>query len=180
MSQMAVTGCPRDIGTKELSKTERVATYVPSYGGYKEKELRREMDRLIREKASRRLQSAAVTVERALSKAVDEIGPDKSKVINKLIFRLNYIYNEVAKAPTGYVGLFDAVKVKEEELDALIDHDFAMIELAGQIENKGKELLELTMRGDYDSISRVIEELQTILSKIEGTVDSREAILREI
>jgi hypothetical protein len=53
-----------------------------------------------------------------------------------------------------------------------------MVNLAEEIETKGKELLELTMRGDYDSISKVIEELQETLSKIEEIISSREAFLK--
>ncbi len=52
-----------------------------------------------------------------------------------------------------------------------------MINLAEEIETKGKELLELTMRGDYESISKVIEELQETLSKIEDIISSREPLL---
>jgi len=53
-----------------------------------------------------------------------------------------------------------------------------MVNLAEEIGTKGKELLELTMRGDYDSISKVIEELQETLSKIEEIISSREAFLK--
>ena len=91
---------------------------------------------------------------------------------------MNHIYDEISKAPTGYAGLLNAVNVQEEELDKLVDHDFAMVSLAEEIETKGKELLELTMRGDYDSISKVIEELQDTLSKIEDIISSREAFLK--
>ena len=74
--------------------------------------------------------------------------------------------------------MFDSVSAQEEELDEVVDNDFAVVSLAEEIETKGKELLELTMRGDYDSISKVIEELQETLSKIEDIISSREAFLR--
>jgi len=106
------------------------------------------------------------------------VEPDISRVINKLIFRLNHLYGELPEAPTDYAGLSNAVNVHEEELEKLMDHDFTMITLAEEIETKGKELLELTMRGDYDSISKVIEELQETLSRIEEIISSREAFLK--
>ncbi len=70
------------------------------------------------------------------------------------------------------------MSAQEEELDKAVDNDFVMVNLAEEIETKGKELLELTMRGDYDSISKVIEELQETLSKIEEIISSREAFLK--
>jgi uncharacterized protein (DUF2344 family) len=70
------------------------------------------------------------------------------------------------------------MNAQEEELDKVVDNDFAMVDLAEEIETKGKELLELTMRGDYGSISKVIEELQETLSKIEEIISSREAFLK--
>lgn len=74
--------------------------------------------------------------------------------------------------------MFDSVSAQEEELDKAVDNDFVMVNLAEEIGTKGKELLELTMRGDYDSISKVIEELQETLSKIEEIISSREAFLK--
>jgi hypothetical protein len=70
------------------------------------------------------------------------------------------------------------VSAQEEELDRAVDNDFAMVNLAEEVGTKGKELLELMMRGDYDSISKVIEELQETLSKIEEIISSREMSLR--
>jgi len=67
--------------------------------------------------------------------------------------------------------------LQEEELDKGEGNNSAMINLAEEIETKGKELLELTMRGDYESISKVIEELQETLSKIEDIISSREPLL---
>gem|GEM_PF-3186221 len=67
--------------------------------------------------------------------------------------------------------------IQEEELDKREGNNFAMVSLAEEIETKGKELLELTMRGDYDSISKVIEELQETLSRIEEIISSREPLL---
>ncbi|HYA21657.1 MAG TPA: hypothetical protein VEG31_00540 [Thermoproteota archaeon] len=62
-------------------------------------------------------------------------------------------------------------------MDKREGNNFAMVSLAEEIETKGKELLELTMRGDYDSISKVIEELQETLSRIEEIISSREPLL---
>jgi len=175
---MSSDGNPGDITTKEPSTKEKIVVYIPEYKGYEEKETRRETERLVRGKASRHIGSAVRTAERALARAMGTFGVDKSKVTSKLVFELNYIYNKVSKVPSGYSGLSDVAKVKEEDTDKLIDHDFTMITLAEEIENKGKELLELTMRGDYGSISKAIEELHDTISKIEDIMAARESVLK--
>ncbi|MEM4694009.1 MAG: hypothetical protein QW655_05840, partial [Nitrososphaerota archaeon] len=40
---------------KEMTLTEKILSYIPGYRGYKEKEIRRESDRLVRMEATNRL-----------------------------------------------------------------------------------------------------------------------------
>lgn len=49
---------------EERGILERIMGYIPGYRGYKEKELRRESDRLVRMEAVNRLKTAKTTIRR--------------------------------------------------------------------------------------------------------------------
>jgi len=174
---MSAVGGLRDRTAEEQSKQEKLAARVHGYKGYTNGGTRDESDRIIRAKVLRSLRAATKSVTMALSRAIESSGSDKSEVIGKLIFQLNYIYSALSRCPLGQAGLLEATKIEEDKAGELVSQDLAIVDLAEEIETKGKELLELAMRGDYDSITRVIEELQVIMSRIEGMASSREEIL---
>jgi hypothetical protein len=47
--------------------------------------------------------------------------------------KLQILIDRIRTAAYGYAGLFDAVKVKEKELDALYEFDEAMLDFSQQI-----------------------------------------------
>mgnify|MGYP001064617887 CR=1 FL=1 len=173
-------GAPKDVVMRELSGVEKLLMYIPGYGGYKEKEIRRETDRLVRNKAATFLESATKNMDRTLVSAIEKFGPDKSRVINRIMFQLNYINNRTTKSALGYSGLFDAVKVKEEDIDMLIDNDQVLISIAEEVDRKGKEILECALRGDFDGLSKALDEISGLLSQMEQKLTAREVLLRGV
>jgi len=174
---MPTVGSLRDDTSEGQSKLERLAARIPGYKGYMDRRTGSESDKIVRSKILHSLGVATRSASMALSRAIEIPAPDKSEVIGKLIFRLNYIYSSLSAHPIGQAGLLEATKIGEDEADRLVSQDFAMVDMAEEIETKGKELLELAIRGDYDSIAKVIEELQAIMSRIEGAASSREEVL---
>lgn len=171
---------PKDVVMRELSSVEKLLMYIPGYAGYKQKEIRRETDRLVRNKATTFLESASKNIDRTLVYSIDKFGPEKSRVINRVMFHLNYINYKTAKSALGYSGLFDAVKVKEEDLDMLIDNDQNLISIAEEVDNKGKEILECALRGDFDGLSKAVDEISNLLSQMEQKLTAREILLRGV
>lgn len=174
---MLTVGCPRDETIEGWSKSERLTARILGCKGSVKSESKCESDRIIRAKVLRALWATTKSANMALTRTIDGPAQEKSEVIGKLIFQLNYIYDTLLRPSIGKAGLLEATKIEEDEVDKLVGQDLAIVRLAEDIEIKGKELLELAMRGDYDSITKVIEELQVIMSRIEGMASSREEVL---
>ncbi len=138
----------RDVVSEGRGAFEKLVAKIPGYKGYKEKEMRREADKLLRDHIYRVLTEQRRRIEDIQSNlGVEHI--EFVEKIGKARRRLQTLADTVHTAAYGYAGLFDAVRVKEEELDALYNFD--------------SELLDRT-----DAIAACVDSLEAAVDSGEG------------
>jgi hypothetical protein len=106
---------------------EKLASKIPGYRGYKEKEDRRAADKLLREHLADQLneqQRRLAGLQRDLLEGGGLLLVDD---LERAVTKVQNLADKVRTASYGYAGLFDEIKVKEEELDALYDFDEGML-----------------------------------------------------
>lgn len=148
---------------------EKVVSYIPGYHGYKEKELRRESDRLVRQQAAAHLKRASDAFKRALSSGTS-LPDTKRLAADRTIARLDLTKERVAKAVGGYSGFFDAVKVREDRLDRMITADFDLINLSATLMDQVNRVtkagvLAPTWNQDVAEVEAQIDRLEDALRK---------------
>lgn len=163
---------------QERGLLEKIMSYIPGYRGYKEKELRRESDRLIRMKAVNRLKAAKVSLRSSLaSPSITQkiLGEDSCK-LDTLIYRLDRVTQRIDRAVAGYAGIFDATKVREDKLDEILEYDLKLIEGADEIKKDIEKMIGL--KPGTDDWRKTLEELIVKVEKLDNLVDKRADILR--
>ena len=113
---------------------EKVMLKIPGFKGYKQKELLREDDRLIRNYIHLKIKNAEQSLRMKMEDALAGNFPITIEKLDKIVNRMNSLATKVRTALGGYAGLFNKVKVKEEELTQIIDMDKALVETADKIE----------------------------------------------
>ncbi len=111
-----------------------IAEAVPGYKGYKEKELRREADKLLREALATRMRTVKTHLD-ALQQ--DLIAEGKFELLpegERAATLIQTFIDRVRTASYGYSGLFDAVRVKEDDLDRLYEFDARLMDYVDRIE----------------------------------------------
>ncbi len=163
---------------KEMSLFEKILSYIPGYRGYKEKELRRESDRLVRMEIVNRLKMTKDVVRKSLANPIiaQKISSEDAWKFDTLLSTLDRVTQRIERAVTGYAGIFDAVKVKEDKLDALIQHDLSLIEKAEALKVDA-EYLAKTEPGKKEW-RRLIDELISKTGELDTLIDKRVEILR--
>lgn len=144
------------------SLVERIGLYIPIYKGYKEKNLRRDEDRAIRQEVARTLEGAKndlATIQRAAIKDL-ELMRDTERIRAKV----DKYHISVQKAVNGYSGWHASVKILESELDDLVSWD---AKLVGETVLLRKEVADLVKKIDEGEYA-----IKGILREIEKTVDS--------
>jgi deoxyribodipyrimidine photolyase-like uncharacterized protein len=120
----------RDKIEESLGGFENLVRKIPGYGGYKEKELRREADRLLRDQIA---SEYGEQVQRLVELQGELVSGGKiefleyATALDDAVRRLQTFVDRVKRAAQGYAGFFDAVKVKEEQLDALYEFDNSLL-----------------------------------------------------
>jgi len=118
----------RERVTEALGGLEQLVAKVPGYKGYKEKEMRREADKLLREHLARQFEEQRRSITN-LQKQL--IGARQVGLLDDLesgVMKLQYLIDRLKTASYGYAGFFDAIKVKEAQLDALYEFDNALMD----------------------------------------------------
>lgn len=157
---------------EERSLLERVVSYIPGYRGYKEKELRRESDRLVRMDVVNRLRAAKDLLRKRFANPalLQRISSEDMWMLDNLMSRLDRIIQRIDKAVAGYAGIFDAIKVKEDKLEAALQLDLSLIEKADSLKASAEEFVKAAPGGDewrmcIDILISRIEEIDTLIDK---------------
>lgn len=162
----------------ERGLLEKIMGYVPGYRGYKEKELRRESDRLVRMEVVNRLKAAKTTVRRSFANpaVVQKLSGQDTYRYDALNSRLDRVTQRIDRAVAGYAGMFDAVKVKEDKLDTVIRHDISLIEKAEALKTDCAQIVKMTPGND--DWGTAMDTLISRVEELDALIDKRSEILR--
>jgi hypothetical protein len=161
----------------ERSLLEKIMGYIPGYHGYKEKELRRESDRLVRMDVVNRLKDAKTTFRRRFADpaAVQKLG-DNAYKFDALTYRLDRVTQRIDRAVAGYAGMFDAIKVKEDKLDSVIQHDLTFIQTAESIKEDVAKVS--AMDPGTDDWKTAMDAVTAKVDDLDRQIDQRANLLR--
>ena len=158
---------------------EKIASYIPGYGGYKEKEVRRETDALLRRHISSILSTAAAQLVLSPTEARSVAANPEARYLwdyVKAIF--DKVIQKIDKAPHGYAGFFNIVKVNEEVLDRVYSHDLALVEHARNVADYVNDVKKARATSPewFDALNRV----KAALEELDRQIDERTKILKGI
>jgi hypothetical protein len=111
---------------------EQIAEKIPGIKQYLNRELRRDVDKMQRDWLAEQVDRSREAVQdkiREWSRSGNLANLDLASSLDKALDRFA---NRIRHADYGYTGFFDAVKIREEELDRLYAFDLALI---GTVEN---------------------------------------------
>jgi hypothetical protein len=161
----------------QMRLSERVAAFIPGFHGYKEKELRRESDKLIRNHLYLKLSIEKTDLREISQKLADRRYFDVLTDMDRLLAKMDRVVEKINHASYGYSGFFDAVKVKEENLDHMIDFDNKLIEginaLATEIDAFKADLAS----GVTTNLKTRVQNVTDKLESLENTFDQRNEVI---
>ena len=124
----------REKVTGAMGGLESLVAKIPGYSGYKAKETRREADKLLREQLARSFDEQRRHLLELQKQLVSSGQIALLDDMDSAAVKLQTLIDRIRTATYGYAGFFDAVKVKEDQLDALYEFDNALVEQVGNVE----------------------------------------------
>ncbi len=155
----------------QMDPFKKLASYIPGFGGYVERQNRRDADKLVRDTIARRFEEL---IKRASALQTDLVSTGKLESVGemeKAVTQMRTFMDKINTAARGYSGLFDAVKINEKELEQLYNFDLAFFDLADQI-GHGLDNVEASM-GDDAALPAAIRNITTLARQAVDTFNRR-------
>jgi hypothetical protein len=161
----------------ERTALEKLMGIIPGWNGYQNRQMRREADKLLRQKLATQLAQQRVRMEEAQKELIRHKRLDLVDDVGSAVTQLQTFADRVRLATYGYAGLFDAVKIREEELERIYGFDVALFEYADRLDAANDRLREAIPSGE--GLEAVVRVIQDIISEANRTFDEREHVILE-
>jgi hypothetical protein len=152
----------------DQNQLERLANSIPGFKGYRERELRRDADRLEREHLASRLEECKKPLNELATGLTRSGGLELMNDVETARKRLDKAIARIRYADRGYAGFFDVVKVDEAMLARVYEFDLSLL---GGVEGVRASALAA------EPTAAALKELIGAIDTLDGRLAEREEIL---
>src|SRR5215207_7412894 len=161
--------------TSQMDPFKSLASHIPGFKGYVERQNRRDADKLLRDTVARRFDEQW---KRASQLQVDMVSQGMITYVDDMeraVLKLRTFIDKLSTAPRGYSGLFDAVKINEAELESIYQFDAAFFDLAEQV-GRALDNVEASL-GEPAALPAAIRNVTTLARQAVETYNRRSEVV---
>ena len=157
--------------TSDQDPFKKLVSFIPGFGGYIERENRRAADKLLRDTVARRFEELYKRLSALQTDVISQGNIEYVDDMEKAALLIRTFTDKIRNASYGYSGLFDAVKINQDELSKIYTYDAAFFDLAEQIKN-AMDTLEASL-GTPEGLPATIRNLTTLARQAVNTYEQR-------
>ena len=157
--------------TGQMDVFKKLASHIPGFNGYIERQNRRAADKLLRESVAARFEELWKRTSNVQTDMVNEGMIELMDDMEQAAIKLRTFADKVRTASYGYSGFFDAVKINESELAQLYQFDLAFFDVADQI-GRALDNVEASM-GNEEGLKAAIRNLTSLSREAVTTFNRR-------
>lgn len=161
----------------QMRLSERLAADLPGFRGYKQKELRRESDKLIRNHLSMKLTIARTNFKTIFQTMADRRQLDVLTDMDRLSAKFDRVIEKISHASYGYSGFFDVVKIQEAALDRMTNFDNQLVDQVNSIVNEVDVFKTEVSKQNFDNAKDRVQNLTDTLETFDETLGKREEVM---
>ncbi len=157
------------------SGLEKILAKIPGWGGYQERQNRSKADQILRQTLAENLATQRRNLDTAQKDLINHGKIDLIDDVGSAVTQLQTFIDRVRTATYGYSGMFDAVKVNEDELEQMYNFDAALFEYEDRLAAATGRLREAISIGE--GIVETIRIIQDICREANASFDQREHVM---
>ncbi len=161
-----------EVAGKRRGIIDWLMKYIPGYRGYKEKETRREADKILRDHLAARLRAGKAKVQGVRDKFALAANVDRLDDVDRVDLIYENVVDRLGFASYGYAGFFDAARVDEAALDRLYEYDEGLATAIDGVIAKTDALAQAADAGG--DLSAPLDGLKQELRAFEAKLDERQ------
>lgn len=143
----------------DVDPFKKILEKIPGFGGYVERQKRRDSDKILRETLARRFEEQYNRVSGVQRELISQGEIAYVDDLESSAIKLRTFADRVRRASRGYSGLFDAVKINENELKMLYQYDADMLDLVDEV-SRAIDNIEASIGSD--GLPASIRHLKTV------------------
>jgi signal recognition particle GTPase len=161
--------------TEGRTALEKLLDKIPGWGGYQKRQNRRKADQVLRQVLSTELGAQRKRLDTAQKDLMDQKRWDLVDDVGSAVTQLQTFADRVRLATYGYSGMFDAVRIRESELEAMYNFDAALFDYVGRLDEANGRLLEVIPTGE--GVAETVRVVLDICREANSTFDEREHLI---
>jgi hypothetical protein len=118
----------------DMDPIKKILSKVPGFGGYIERQARRDSDKLIRETIFKRFRELEGRVSSLQREFISHGEIQYVDDLEATAIKLRTFADRTRTATRGYSSLFEATKINEAELAMLYEYDASMLDLVEEVD----------------------------------------------
>ncbi len=166
---------PTEKAKQVMGRIERALAQLPGIREYKEREIRREVDKRIRQEIMDALERARATLTDLQRDVLSAGGIRWMDDIERIQSRLILLGDKVRSAAYGYRPLFDLERVREAELERLIAFDKDILQRIPEVE-KHLEAAKAAATQSAEAFGQALQALYESVTALLETYAKRERV----
>ena len=156
---------------------ERICLWIPGYRGYRQKNIRRDVDKEVRAQVARTIEESK-TVLSTIQRGVVELGDiQMAKTVERIRVKTDTYLKNIESAEAGYSGIWEVTKTKEGELEAVMEWDAKLIESGQDLKKLLNSIMDKVDSGSSD-IKADIREVERFLDDLDAGLGTRMQVIR--
>jgi hypothetical protein len=163
--------------TADQGSIEELVRKIPGFKGYFAREDRREADRLFRDYLVRVFEDQLAEFNRLQRELVDAGGIEYMERAQRVDTKLRTFIDRIAAAARGYAGVFDAIKIGEDDLVRVYAFDQALLGYQDQLAAGLTQLEEAVGSGEADVVG-VLRQLESVVTEANNTFERRTEVMQ--
>ncbi len=152
----------------------KVRGFLSGFMGYVERDRRREADKLLRQAVAARYEEQWARISELQRRLVNEGRIQWLGDLETAAIKLRTLIDRAKTASYGYAGLFDHVRIGEQELARLYQYDLTLLEnvsrVAGAVERVAADLSE-------EALPESVRALQQVCGEVLEAFNRRQEVL---
>ena len=158
----------------DMGLFEKIKMYIPGYKGYKEKNLRRDADRAVRQELSRSIQGSKADLAEVQKAVIDDF--DLMMDVERIRTKVDKYDIDVKKAVNGYSAFHDSVKILEADLDKVMAWDAKILDDIQAMREATEKLLDMADEGTL--VRKDLRKYERCIDDMLEDYNQREAIMK--
>jgi hypothetical protein len=156
---------------------KKLASKVPGFSGYVERQNRRAADKLLRETVAKSFEAQWERLSSIQRDLVNQGAIEFVDDVENAAIKLRQFIDRVKTASYGYAGLFDAIKVNENELAQIYQYDLALL---NSVDSVSHAIDNLEASIGTDGLPAALRNMITVSQQSIDAFNGRNEVIKNV